>query len=832
MAESDILKLADNARKEALANAKGIFNKDPLVSDAEVLFVPTENPVNDAVAASMFEMGDAAPVDDAKIVTTQAESQAFAIEDAEIVSDIVADNAKESIIEKDVDPQEEMLLENLEYARKQFAKTEYTDRTRMNRIRKALNMSLNGNEENPNIESARKPYESALKEYMEYAIEKLQTSGFDEKTLEKKVKELYSFINVNEATEYYNARTEAKMQYLAGDEKGDGQEKSVAEKSWDFARLKTAEISEWYSKEVPTSVKIGLAVAAFVPGASAFALGKRTWGAFMMVAAGSMQLDKGAQFADVFFDKRARNREFKNISQEDGNVDFNRLREVLSEKIDNIDTKLNNKNLRSGVNKFIAFSAALFLGGSVFKGVMDFAEGKEVASTKLVGKILKNVGFGGGASNVAEVVSENGGSPPKASLGNFENFKERNSPSGIGVMKDYVQTAYAQDDPVDMHVPTESANSEIPITDSFESHNAEVGSKLPKIPTTGVFASEAPASHGSNGAVNHLAGTKEALNTHAETESLTIKKGSSIEKTLIDHLKNHGIKDPGAAAHRMWLDYMHDNKADIIKKVGESEYRKMLKDGMVNVKAGTKLILDEHDPLKIKLHDIGGKISHLEGHHGSMTGDHVPTATTKAPTFFNAKEVVTGNGVTTDGVREVVTGNGVTADAVKKIANETLASNEHANILKAQEAIANARSGYDDAVGMLMPPNTVLDTQMEGSRDVMHGASDVMEKNADFIRGTNEYKEYIGKWKNVFNGNEKIMNFVNENKNYSTDTIFADEKAVKIKKILEDSIKSKGGPRYALTPKSNVVFGEGEKFGDWFERSLKKVADYNFKIEK
>jgi hypothetical protein len=65
----------------------------------------------------------------------------------------------------------------------------------------------------------------------------------------------------------------------------------------------------------------------------------------------------------------------------------------------------------------------------------------------------------------------------------------------------------------------------------------------------------------------------------------------------------------------MWLDYMHDNKAEIIKKVGDSEYHKMLKDGMVNVKPGTTLMLDEHDPLKIKLHDIGGKISHLHGQH-------------------------------------------------------------------------------------------------------------------------------------------------------------------------------------------------------------------------
>jgi len=103
-------------------------------------------------------------------------------------------------------------------------------------------------------------------------------------------------------------------------------------------------------------------------------------------------------------------------------------------------------------------------------------------------------------------------------------------------------------------------------------------------------------------------------------ESLTIEKGSSIEKTLIDHLKTHGIKNPGAAAHRMWLDYMHDNKAEIIKKVGDNEYHKMLKDGMVNVKPGTHIFINENNPLEMKLSNIDGKISHLNGHHSVGSG--------------------------------------------------------------------------------------------------------------------------------------------------------------------------------------------------------------------
>ncbi|KKQ11423.1 MAG: hypothetical protein US25_C0085G0003 [Candidatus Moranbacteria bacterium GW2011_GWE1_36_7] len=111
-------------------------------------------------------------------------------------------------------------------------------------------------------------------------------------------------------------------------------------------------------------------------------------------------------------------------------------------------------------------------------------------------------------------------------------------------------------------------------------------------------------------------------------ESLTIEKGSSIEKTLIDHIRkiHPEMKNPGAAAHRMWLDYMHDNKDQIIAKVGDNEYAKMLKDGMVNVKPGTTMIIDEHNPLKFELKDISGKISHLDGHHSVGAHNSILTA--------------------------------------------------------------------------------------------------------------------------------------------------------------------------------------------------------------
>lgn len=126
--------------------------------------------------------------------------------------------------------------------------------------------------------------------------------------------------------------------------------------------------------------------------------------------------------------------------------------------------------------------------------------------------------------------------------------------------------------------------------------------------------------HWSTNAARHFQETPGKNVEHSFEKSLEIKKGSSIEKTLIEHIKkiHPDIKNPGNAAHRMWLDYTHENKNAIIAKVGENEYHKMLKDGMVNVKPGTVLMIDEHDPLKLKLENIDGKISHLNAHHHAI----------------------------------------------------------------------------------------------------------------------------------------------------------------------------------------------------------------------
>lgn len=139
-----------------------------------------------------------------------------------------------------------------------------------------------------------------------------------------------------------------------------------------------------------------------------------------------------------------------------------------------------------------------------------------------------------------------------------------------------------------------------------------------------------------------------AASTH-DTE-LRIEKGSSIEKTLIDHIKkiHPDIKNPGNMAHRMWLDYLDDNKEAIINKVGDSEYQKMLKDGMVNVKPGTILSIDEHDPLKLQLHDIEGKISHLNGGHHAELSHGVNHGGAEAPKDLTPAGITDHTNIPTD----------------------------------------------------------------------------------------------------------------------------------------------------------------------------------------
>ena len=117
-----------------------------------------------------------------------------------------------------------------------------------------------------------------------------------------------------------------------------------------------------------------------------------------------------------------------------------------------------------------------------------------------------------------------------------------------------------------------------------------------------------------------------------KVEKWTIEKGSSIEGTLRDHIgKAHSeIKNLGKLDHDLWKNYMTEHETEIVEKVGQTEYAKMLKDGMVNVKPGTIISLDDSDPdpsnwkiLGIGNEGVDNDFSHLNVHEHAPS--HVAT---------------------------------------------------------------------------------------------------------------------------------------------------------------------------------------------------------------
>ena len=53
----------------------------------------------------------------------------------------------------------------------------------------------------------------------------------------------------------------------------------------------------------------------------------------------------------------------------------------------------------------------------------------------------------------------------------------------------------------------------------------------------------------------------------------------------------------------------------------------------------------------------------------------------------------------------------------------------------------------------------VDDANMDASNTALSAASEEIKRNADIIRGSSEYQDYINKWKTVFGGKSKIMGF-------------------------------------------------------------------------
>lgn len=422
----------------------------------------------------------------------------------------------------------EELENSLKDAREMFARTDYRDRTVMERIKKALNLRpKEGEQENPNITSVRTSYERALNELKDYRLEKIRQGANSGQETENQLKELITFFNFNEGLNFYDARQQAKMEYL--DEK-DG--KGFFKRSFDKVRSTSMNVADWYNKKVPTYVKIGLGLTSFAPGLTAIKLGKRGWGAFMIMAAGGMQIDKIAQLKDNIGNKIESNRIIKG-AKDGEQIDFDHINSILDEKISGIDQKLSQHVMRSHINKFIAFGSAIFLGASTVMGALDLAHadaGKESGSI------------------IQKVLSRNAG---KENFGSYEKFKDMYSYRG--------------------EIP--AGSDEIPI--DITKDGSVNGGDFDSLSKGGPLGGPADQLLRPSGTGAEILGGREVIGVH-----------KSVEHTLIDYLKakHPEIKNPGNYAHKMVLGFMKEKGIEEPNLVYESNNLELESDGKGGIK--------------------------------------------------------------------------------------------------------------------------------------------------------------------------------------------------------------------------------------------------------
>ncbi|EKE25482.1 MAG: hypothetical protein ACD_5C00142G0003 [uncultured bacterium] len=514
---------------------------------------------------------------------------------------------------------EQELIDALNSAREQFASTEYHDRSRMERIMKALNMRPT-KEESPNIASARDAYQASLRQYLDFQIEKLQLPDENGNILRgdrriEEIKKIHSFYNLDEATKYYDARTEAKMDSLASEKDINGNDKGFVNNAWDKIRLTSTKVSQWY-KEQPTSYKLGLGVAAFAAGsASWLALGKRAWGAAMVMTTLGANLDQLAQKKDSIIDSREGNKFAKEIWDERGELDVEKIRSILGGKIDDIDDKLNKKNVRSGFNRIAAFSAAIFLGATTAEAAVDLANNGTGEGAATGGKI-----FGRLFNGKAEM--------PVGASGVHD---------GAGAARSAVGTIYGPD------------NADTPYTDAFEGRGVSDGSELPPIPKTGIFSdgakgfdyvtpSGAASSYaadkfdhvtpsGAMNATEQAQHVKEvAAAEAARTETISIKepvkmseggrmRHDSFIRSLKDHLKEQPGIDNDEAAHIAEVTF-HDAAKEYAGKHGISYEKAVAKLSRIHPGTTYDLTWDEqgHPHMRINEDEVKFVKEHVHHH--------------------------------------------------------------------------------------------------------------------------------------------------------------------------------------------------------------------------
>ncbi|MDD5463999.1 MAG: hypothetical protein PHP62_02540 [Candidatus Moranbacteria bacterium] len=495
----------------------------------------------------------------------------------------------------------EKAKEQYEQTLKAYAEVEYKHRSTFKGIAKFFGKSFNGKaDDNFEVKEERKRMEDDLRVYRDAWIRDIQNKELKGEDLKAETEKMMVYFNYQAAIDLYDARSGAKanslwpfnkeskqsgknvlVNYDGFDNKDVYKKENVAEKTEIKARdiLCTPFKAAWAGMEkigqqynrLPIWAKLGLGAAIIGSGSWALIAGKRVLGGVTTAVGSAKTLDALHQ-RSMKNKATKENEAFMGVEgKENKEVDFEKLRALLDDKIGQIDGKMNEYKIASLFNKFAGAGIGLFLGSG-----------------------MASKAFGGAFGKVAEY---------------FQNGKD----AVDGVNGSFNGAILG-------------ANVNTPLTDAMDHPKGP--------PTNFVDKLQKPFD------------TAEALSVSAGTESLTIEKGSSIEGTLIKYYKEHGLnfKDNGWAADHAYKDYMHDyieNHKDELTKSGKlAEYQKMLKDGMVNVKPGTEIVID---PNTGHIVSIDGKLSHLDGHH-SVGGGGVENGQSVGNDISKAGSEITTNG--------------------------------------------------------------------------------------------------------------------------------------------------------------------------------------------
>lgn len=469
---------------------------------------------------------------------------------------------------------EDILKQEMEAARKEYLETDYKTNAALNKIRKFFGTVMGkGSDKSPDIEGLKSIYEKKLLDLYEYKLENARKNEAGDKELSDLFKEFEFTKRIGLAEAYDLVKAEQVYGTNFGKIKN-GLTKAVESyQKWPWQKkLAFGAACFGVGLAIAPASFLGAGVLAGTKAASlaaGFLAFRRGFGGVVGAFGAKKMMDVGdRKLQEKKIGRKAQEME-EGLKTKEGDEKYNALMAELN-KMSSEDSLKNIKNWQRGKIAASIMAGLAVGGGAQYLWGVAHEGGPEISAGGKSGIISKDIHEPFDPNNV------NAGGPPDKPLPTGD------SPSDLA--QNIIQES---ENPTITPVP-EDASVDEPIIQESEN------------PTT-----ITPAPEDAPTEIDH--------HEPVFDQNLTIEKGSSIEGTIIKQLKEMGVENPGAKAHRMFLEYMDQNKDSIIEKVGADEYHKMLKDGMVNVQPGTELhIVADTGKDGFSLREVDGSMSHIE----------------------------------------------------------------------------------------------------------------------------------------------------------------------------------------------------------------------------